>query len=73
MCPICQSDCRRFSGFETAHSRLPNKLPAPGTAVMFSTIGLGTVTTSPKISKLIGPSVRLRIGQLAEALSQRRE
>src|SRR4051794_2212024 len=49
-----------FSRFVIPHSRLPSRLPAPGTASMRTLIWL-VRTTRPSRFRLIGPSTRLRI------------
>src|ERR1700759_680745 len=59
-----------LSRLTTAHSRLPSRLPAPGTAVMFSVTWL-RVTTSPSRFRLSGPRTRLSTWQPTAALAAR--
>src|ERR1700743_753154 len=51
-----------LSRLATAHSRLPSRLPAPGTAVMFRCTWF-SVTTRPSRLRLSGPSTRLSTWQ----------
>src|SRR3954447_17067295 len=53
-----------LSRLATAHSRLPSRLPAPGTAVMLRFTWL-SVTTRPNRFRFRGPSTRFRIWQEA--------
>src|ERR1700759_53699 len=57
-----------LSRLTTAPSRLPSRLPAPGTAVMFSVTWL-RVTTRPSRLRLSGPRTRLSTWQPATALA----